>query len=84
MNRATKPLSPARLKWWIAICVAFTFLAPAISIGMGVTLHAREMTYPGPGNITLFNGRTVCCSSLGCNNALLNSLIYDRSSSRSF
>ncbi|RXW17704.1 hypothetical protein EST38_g8158 [Candolleomyces aberdarensis] len=31
----------------------------AISIGMGTTLHAREMKYPGPGNLTLFDGRTL-------------------------
>jgi hypothetical protein len=54
-----KRLSPRRLKWWLAICAAFTILAPVISIIMGWTLHAREMRYPGPGNITLFPGRTV-------------------------
>ncbi|KAJ2919612.1 hypothetical protein MD484_g799, partial [Candolleomyces efflorescens] len=56
---APRPLSPTRLKWWLAICAAFAILAPAISIVMGWTLHAREMTYPGPGNITLFPGRTL-------------------------
>jgi hypothetical protein len=59
MKFPPKPLSPARLKWWIGICVAFTVLAPVIAIVMGATLHAREMKYPGPGNLTLFNGRTV-------------------------
>ncbi|RXW22275.1 hypothetical protein EST38_g3568 [Candolleomyces aberdarensis] len=54
-----KRLSPTRVKWWLAVCVAFTILAPVISIIMGWTLHAKEMAYPGPGDIPLFQGRTI-------------------------
>lgn len=54
----TKPLSPLRLKLWLGMCIAFTILAPVISIVLGVTAHSREMSYPGT-DAPPFDGRTV-------------------------
>ncbi|TFK29099.1 hypothetical protein FA15DRAFT_700379 [Coprinopsis marcescibilis] len=54
-----KPMSVNRLRWWIGMCVAFVVLAPVISVAMGMTLHARDMQYPGPPQSAEFQGRTV-------------------------
>lgn len=54
-----KPLSVLRLRLWLATCVAFAILAPLVSIIMGVTLHARDMHYPGDEGLDVFPGRTV-------------------------
>ncbi|TEB34001.1 hypothetical protein FA13DRAFT_1730316 [Coprinellus micaceus] len=54
-----KPLGVLRLRLWLATCVAFTILAPLVSIIMGVTLHARDMRYPGDEGLDVFPGRTI-------------------------
>lgn len=58
---STKPTpkepSAKRLIGWLVTCVAFVILAPVISIVMGVTMHARDMAYPGNDGLPQFNGR---------------------------
>lgn len=56
-----KLLGRIRLRLWLATCLAFVILAPLISIIMGVTLHAKEMRYPGGEGLNVFSGRTVRC-----------------------
>ncbi|KAF6748201.1 hypothetical protein DFP72DRAFT_1074469 [Ephemerocybe angulata] len=58
-GKVAKVPSRARLVWWLATCAVFVILAPVIAILMGVTLHAREMSYSGAGGIEQFAGRTI-------------------------
>jgi hypothetical protein len=78
-----KPLSVLRLRLWLATCVAFTILAPLVSIIMGVTLHARDMRYPGDEGLDVFPGRTVSrCLSEDRRRSLNNPHLTDRFRSR--
>ncbi|KAF8810245.1 hypothetical protein BYT27DRAFT_7186689 [Phlegmacium glaucopus] len=45
------------VRWWIAACLSFLLLSPAISVLLGLNLHARDFQYLD--NKSTFDGRTV-------------------------
>ncbi|KAG2008798.1 hypothetical protein CC2G_014190 [Coprinopsis cinerea AmutBmut pab1-1] len=58
LPKAVDQPSPRRVRFWFWFSVAFTLLAPIVSIVLGITLHDKDMTYPVP-SADNFDGRTL-------------------------